>query len=73
MAILTEMMDVDCIRHYSDLGMKLRQIETGLIFPDAVDIYPCQFTYEETDEPIGDEELDDAELLNILLGGLNDS
>lgn len=68
MAILTEMMDVDCIRHYSDRGVKLRQIETGLIFPDAVDSYPCAFTYEETDEPWEDEQIEDGEAFNILMG-----
>lgn len=69
MAVLSEIINEMCIRHYSDQNLKLRQIETGEIFPDAVDVIPCQFTYEETNEPIGDEELDDAELLNILLGG----
>lgn len=40
------------IRHYSDLGMKIRQVETGIVYDDAVDIIPCKYTYEETDEPI---------------------
>lgn len=40
------------IRHYSDLSLKIRQIETGIIYDDAVDVIPCRYTYEETDEPI---------------------
>lgn len=70
MAILSEMISEDCIRHYSDLGVKLRQIETGEIFPDAVDVIPCQFTYEETNIPLGDDEIDNEEFLQILLGGI---
>ena len=40
------------VRHYSDLDLKIRQIETGIVYDDAVDVLPCRFTYEETDEPI---------------------
>lgn len=47
----------DRIRHYSDCGMKIRQVETGKLYEDAVDVIPCQYTYIETDEPI---EVDDA-------------
>lgn len=44
-------------RRYSDRGMKLRQIETGNLYDDAVDVIPCPYTYEESDEPI--ESIDD--------------
>ena len=40
------------IRHYSDANMHIRQIETGVLYEDAVDIIPCEYTYEETDLPI---------------------
>lgn len=70
--ILTEIIDhgtVQVIRHYSSDNLKLRQIETGLLFDDAVDVMPCQFTYEETNTPIANDcELDAEELSNILLG-----
>lgn len=58
------------ILHYSDQGMKIRQIETGKLYEDAIDVMPCQYTYEETDIPIPieDEEIDDSEALNIILG-----
>lgn len=39
-------------RRYSDKNVKLRQIETGNIYEDAVDVIPCRYTYEETDIPI---------------------
>jgi hypothetical protein len=40
------------IRHYSDEGKKLKQVETGLVYDEAVDVVPCRYTYEETDEPV---------------------
>lgn len=57
------------IRHYSDAGFKIRQIETGVLYDDAVDVLPCKYTYEETDEPIDEEPLEADEVVNILLGG----
>lgn len=69
--ILTETIDhgtVQVIRHYSDSNLRIRQIETDLLFDDAVDIIPCQFTYEETDIPIEDREIDAEEFLEIIIG-----
>lgn len=40
------------IRHYSNESYYIRQIETGIIYEDAVDVVPCRYTYEETDEKI---------------------
>ena len=57
--IVTEMID-DRIQHYSNRGMKIRQVETGIVYEDAVDIVPCPYTYEETDEPIEVEVIEDA-------------
>jgi len=69
--LLTKIIDhgtVQVIRHYSDSNLRIRQIETDLLFDDAVDIMPCQFTYEETDIPIEDREIDAEEFLNTLIG-----
>lgn len=44
------------IRHYSDQNLMIRQIETGAIYEDAVDVIPCRYTYEETDQPILEDE-----------------
>lgn len=41
------------IRHWSDENYYLKQVETNRDrYEDAVDVLPCQYTYEETDEPI---------------------
>jgi hypothetical protein len=37
----------------------IRQIETGILYEDAVDVIPCRYTYEESDVPI--ESADDNE------------
>ena len=55
-------------RRYSDQNVKIRQIETGTVWNDAINTIPCPFTYEETDIPTDPEELDPEEALNILLG-----
>lgn len=52
--IQTEQISPKRIRHYSDAGMMIRQVETGIIYQDAVDKIPCRYIYEETDEPIPD-------------------
>lgn len=55
------------IRHYSDSGMKLLQVETGIAYDEAIDIVPCKYTYEETNDPTEQDELADAiNALNIL-------
>ena len=40
------------IRHCSDNGVKLLQVETGIMYDEAIDIIPCKYTYEETNEPV---------------------
>lgn len=40
------------IRTYSDDETKnILQVETGIVYDDAVDVYPCRYTYEEVDKP----------------------
>ena len=50
--------DGKLIRHYSDSGMKLLQVETGVVYDEAIDIVPCRYTYEETDEIVAVDELE---------------
>ena len=38
-----------CEYRYSDEGRMLLQIETGVLYDDAMDVSPCPYTYEETD------------------------
>lgn len=66
--IVEEMISSDRVRHYSNLGVKIRQVETNKVYDDAEDVVPCRYTYEETDEPV-DGETDAEDILNILLGG----
>lgn len=50
--IVTEKIENDRVRHYSDKGFMIRQVETDILYEDAVDNEPCKYSYEETDEPI---------------------
>ena len=55
--ILTKFLnDNTLIKHYSDRGVMLLQNETGAKYSDPIDIYPCPYTYSETDEVIEIEE-----------------
>lgn len=55
--ILTEFLnDGTLIKHYSDAGFMLLQVETGAKYSDPIDVVPCRYTYEETDELIDSEE-----------------
>lgn len=54
--------DGTLIKHYSDAGFMLLQVETGIKYSDPVDIVPCRYTYEETDELIETEENDMSEI-----------
>lgn len=44
--------DGTLIKHYSDAGFMLLQVETGIKYADPVDVVPCRYTYEETNELI---------------------
>lgn len=52
------------IKHYSDSGFKVKQIETGIIYDEANDVVPCRYTYEETDIPIIEEEVENEQTVN---------
>lgn len=58
-------------RRYSDKGVKLLQVETNILYDDAVDVVPCRFTYEESEEPINDSAMDPQEALDMIFGGQN--
>ena len=44
--------DGTLIKHYSDAGFMLLQVETGIKYTDPIDVVPCRYTYKETDELI---------------------
>lgn len=43
-------------RTYSDEDYKIRQVETGIIYDEAIDVEGSNYTYVETDEKIGRDE-----------------
>lgn len=56
-------------RSYSDKDMMIRQIETGALYAEAIDVEGASYTYEETDTPANDVEVSDSDALKVLLGG----
>lgn len=63
--------DGTLIKHFSDAGVLLLQVETGVKYADPVDLAPCRYTYEETDELIeGEDEITDEEFINMIEGVL---
>ena len=66
--IKTELLrDGTLIRHYSDEGKMLLQNETGAKYTDPVDVYPCPYTYTETDEFVeGEEEATSEEFFEMV-------
>lgn len=47
----------DKVKHYSDNGFLIKQIETGKQYEEAIDILPCKYTYTETEIKIPKEEM----------------
>lgn len=52
---------VNLFRTYSDENFRIRQIETGFVYDEAIDVESASFTYEETDEKIGEETSEEEE------------
>ena len=54
--------DSTLIKHYSDAGFMLLQVETGMKYAEPIDAVPCRYTYEETDELVeSGEEMSEVE------------
>ena len=55
---LTREDGVNLYRTYSDEGFKIRQIQTGIIYDEAIDVENAPYTYTETKEliPVVEEE-----------------
>lgn len=47
---------VDLYRTYSDEDFKIKQVQTGYIYDEAIDVADSGYTYEETDMKIEQEE-----------------
>ena len=55
MAIKTEKITIEgreLTKHFSDAGKYIRQVETGIEYAEAIDVMPCRYTYEETENGI---------------------
>lgn len=39
------------VQHKSDEGKQIIQLETGRIYDEAIDSYPCRYTYAEMIQP----------------------
>ena len=48
---------VQLYRTYSDSGKMLIQVETGIEYSEAIDVYPFKYTYIESDKDIPTEEV----------------
>lgn len=46
---------VNLYRTYSDENYKIRQIETDVLYDEAIDVEDSTYTYEETNIPIEEE------------------
>lgn len=47
---------VNLYRTYSDSKLMIKQVETGNVYAEAIDIENAAYTYEETDIPIEEDE-----------------
>lgn len=65
--IIVEMTESGLTHTYSDAGYKIRQLDTGVIYDDVIDI--VHHEYEETDTPIEESNISDEEALRIIVGG----
>ena len=65
---------VNLYRTYSDSKLMIRQVETGDVYTEAIDVESAVYTYEETDMSIDADELTDMRLsaversINIITG-----
>ena len=65
---------VNLYRTYSDSNLMIKQIETGNVYTEAIDIENAAYTYEETDMSIDADETTDMRLsaversINIITG-----
>ena len=65
---------INLYRTYSDSELMIRQIETGNVYAEAIDVENAAYTYEETGMSIDADELTDMRLsaversINIITG-----
>lgn len=57
-------------RTYSDADVMIRNVLTGAEYESVINPENSGRQYEETDIPVGDEEVEDSEALRIITGGV---
>lgn len=68
---------INLYKQYSDLGVKLRQVETGTLYDCPIDVEDAPFTYEETDiliekynnynnQPLNSDEISASEFMALM-------
>ena len=63
MAVISKNIDVNgrtLVKHESDAGKYIRQVETGREYSSAVDVIPCRYTYEEIEREIEEKAVGDG-------------
>ena len=50
--VIEEQLNENLVRHYSDEGLYILQVETGVEYCEAVDAIPCRYSYVETEKKI---------------------
>ena len=53
---------VRLFRSYSNEGFKIKQLETGDIYDDAIDVESANYTYEEVEEKVEVREPDELDV-----------
>ena len=66
--IVQDVISEKLIKTYSSVGSRIKQVETGTIMDSAIDVNPCPYTYEETDEIPIEAEPSVEDLLDIITG-----
>lgn len=52
---------INLYKSYSDRGFYIRQIETGNVYSEAIDVENAPYTYEETEEKIEREPIENED------------
>lgn len=54
--------DVNLYRTYSDNKLMIKQVQTGNVYAEAIDVENAAYTYEETNMPIEKDESTEMQL-----------
>ena len=69
--IIEEKLNESLVKHISDQGVYIRQIETGIEYIEAIDAMPCKYTYEETNRKIEILDFEDGVMSDVAITPLS--